>query len=64
MKCLRCGAGFDNPVPPKVNPNGRCAEIACNEWCPTCNALAAMLVHRGDSDYYVKGAIISHIGGV
>jgi len=51
MKCLRCGRELDNPVPEVVNPGG-IRDIACEEWCAACNALAMSVVYRESSAYY------------
>lgn len=50
MKCVRCGTEFDNPVPEVTNPAGN-TEIACNGWCPACNAFAMAIAFRFSSAY-------------
>lgn len=52
-KCLRCEAGFDNPVPKVTNPEGGRAEIACIHWCPKCNAIAMSVLFREQCVYQV-----------
>lgn len=53
MNCLRCGAEFDNPVPPVTNPEGRMDEIMSVHWCPDCNAIGNSVLFRENAAYQV-----------
>lgn len=52
-RCRRCGREFSNPVPEVTYPEG-IHEIACDEWCADCNALAMSIVFRESSAYKRK----------
>lgn len=61
--CLRCGAGFDNPTPGVIHPEGR-LETATSEWCAACNAFVMSIVFRAISAYRInKGELYDPMKG-
>jgi len=53
-KCKRCGKEFDDPVPLVTNPSGYHTEICTDKWCPGCNRIGIIPIHRKASVYYVS----------